>query len=203
MNIATLGGVGGCVLWAMWGNHAGWFSVSTLVLAACAIAANAAAARWSSTFDVSSSLVVALVAAAFISPGAALAVVALAEGVGWVFDRIRPMAVPLNIVGLGAPALATGSVLDLLAPGGPGSGAAFYPWFALLIVLAVGANFAIVGAGLVLHDGGSARTFVHVLREVAPAWGLTIASTVVIASLYATLGISAVVLFVLALLAFT
>ena len=203
LNSATVLGVGLCLGWAIAGDHTGWLSAPVLVLAACAVVANAVAARWSPTFDVSSSLVVALVAAAFVSPGAAFAVVVIAEGVGWIFDRIRPMAVPLNIFGLGAPALATGSVLAEIAPSGPAGGAEFYLWFALLIVVAVAANFAIVGAGLVVHDGGSARTFVHVLREVGPAWALTIAATVVIASLYATLGVSAVVLFALALLAFT
>lgn len=176
---------------------------ATLVLAACATAANIADARWNSNLALSGSLVAGLVAAVFVGPAAAFAVVAVAEVIGWAVERFRLGILPLNILGLGAPVLAVGVVVGAIAPEGPPGTLGFYALLAVAIALASAVNLLIVASGLLLHDGGSVGEFVRAQRELLPVWLLNIGVTVVVASMYAVVGASVVVLLVLGLLAFT
>jgi putative nucleotidyltransferase with HDIG domain len=200
--VAVLG-VAGCIWWFASADHAGVLSAPTLVLGICALAANLAGTEWSPTLDISASLVIALVAAAFLGPADGFVVVLIAEGGAWAVQRLRPISLPLNVLGIGLPALATGSLLELVAPGGASEGVAFYATFAGLIALAPVANLLIVAIGHVLHDGDSFRDYVRVHRQLLTVWAINIAATVVIASVYAVVGVSAVALLVLGLLAFT
>ncbi len=174
-----------------------------LVLAACAVAANVADARWSPHLSLSGSLIAGLVAAAFLGPAPAFAVVALAEVVGWVVERFRLAILPMNVLGLGVPVLATGVLLPVLVPGGALAGITFYLALAGLIALASGLNLLIVASGLILYDSGPAREFLRAQRRLLPVWALNIAVTVVVASMYAAVGVSAIVLLALGLVAFT
>ena len=173
------------------------------MLGACALIANLVGTEWSPTLDISASLVIALVAAAFVDPAAGFTVVVIAEAGAWAVQRLRPISLPLNVLGIGFPALATGALLSQVAPGGPADGLSFYAAFGGLIALAPVANLLIVGVGHMLHDGDSLRDYVRVHRELLAVWALNIAATIVIASVYAVVGVSAVVLLVLGLIAFT
>ena len=139
------------------------------------------AARWDRSVEISGSLVAALVAAVFLGPGAAFAVVVVAESVAWAVERLRPIALPQNLVGLGAPALAAAHVMDAVVPGGASEGAIFYLAFAGVSLGAFGLNVLIVGGIHLIHDGGGAALHPRILREMLPVWAVNIGLTVAIA----------------------
>jgi putative nucleotidyltransferase with HDIG domain len=195
--------VAGCGIWFASSSPADAFAVPTLILGVCALAANLVGTEWSPTLDVSASLVIALVAAAFMGPAAGFLVVLIAEVGSWAIQRLRPISLPLNVLGIGLPVLATGALVAQVAPNGPSDGAAFYVAFGAAITAAPVVNLLVVAVGHVLHDRDSLGDYLRVHRELLSVWAINIAATVVIASVYAAIGISAVALLVIGLLAFT
>lgn len=196
-------GAGGCTVWAISVAKGPLDVLPAVVLAACAVAANVADARWSPHLSLSGSLIAGLVAAAFLGPAPAFGVVALAEVVGWIVERFRLAILPMNVLGLGVPVLATGTLLPVLVPDGALAGVTFYLALAAVIALASGLNLLIVASGLILYDGGPVGEFLRAQRRLLPVWALNIAVTVVVASMYVAVGVSAIALLALGLGAFT
>lgn len=145
----------------------------------------------------------ALVVGAFVGPAPAFAVVVVAETAAWAVERLRPIALPQNILGIGAPVLAAAALLANVAPGGVEDGAAFYLAFGAMAAAASGLNLVIVTAIHLLHDGGGVGRSVRALRHMLGVWGINIALTVAVASLYGAVGLSAAALFLIGLIAFT
>ncbi len=175
----------------------------TALLAVFALATNLLSARWNRSVELSGSLIAALIAGAFLGPAPAFTVVVVAEVAGWGIERLRPIALPLNVFGLGAPALVAGATLQTVAPSGPTKGAVFYLTFAALAFAALGLNVLIIGAVHSLHDGERPTWGARFLRELVPVWAVNVAVTVAIASVYATAGLSAAALILSGLLALT
>ncbi len=104
-----------------------WFAISlddrilstlTALLAASALAANLASARYGQGLWVSASFTCSVVAIGLLGPAAAFAVVALAEVAAWAIERYRPTAAAINVVATGLPNLLAGTLLEWLAPTG-------------------------------------------------------------------------------------
>lgn len=175
----------------------------TVLLAVFALASNLVAARWNDWLEISGSLVAALIAAAFIGPMAAFTVVVFAEGVSWLVERLSPMALPMNILSLGGPAIGAAVTLRAVAPDGPETGWLFYLVFGGVALGAAALNLVIAWGGRFLHDGRSLATKQAFFSQMLPVWGINIALTVVIASIYAEAGLSVAALLLAAILVLT
>jgi putative nucleotidyltransferase with HDIG domain len=176
------------------------------LLAGLGLLSNLLSTRWDDSLEISGSLVAALLAAAFIGPGAGLLVAIIAEGGAWAIERLRLVALPQNVLGIGLPALAAGGIVELLVPAGPGRGAPFFVVFGIAAALSVPLNFSIVTAVHVLHDGGRFRDRLRAQKRMLPVWALNVAMVVaaVAATLvYGLVGVPAAALLFLALAAFS
>ncbi len=196
----------GCLgtgLWFATLNHEGLFNPLTGLLAGFAIATNLLSANWDQSLEVSGSLVAALLAGAFLGPADAFAVILVAESASWAIERLRPIALPQNIFGLGAPALAATYALQQILPGGADEGIVFFATFGALALAAHVLNAVLVGIIHWLHDGGGGAWSPHYLREMLPVWAVNITVTVAVASIYAAAGPSAAVLMLAGIMAFT
>lgn len=174
-----------------------------LLLAAFALVSNLLGAKWDESLEVSGSLIAALIAAAFIGPLAALAVVVVAETIAWAVERLRPIALPQNILGLGAPVVAVAVALGAVVPDGPDAGATFYLAFGIAALGASLLNLFIVRVVHVLHDGEPLGSAWKLAKQTFPVWSINIALTVAIASVYAETGFSVLALLLIGILAFT
>lgn len=198
--------VAGCVLCFWWFVTVGdsrLFGPLAVLLACFAVITNLMAARWDSSLEISGSLMAALVAGAFLGPAAAFGVIAVSETLSWALERLRPIALPQNLLGLGGPCLAATAALDAIAPSGPSEGIAFFVVFGALTAIAIPLNFLIVSGIHVLHDGGRLWPRFRAQEEMLPVWAINVALVVAIAGVYAGAGISAAALFLIGLIAFT
>lgn len=175
----------------------------TFLLMGFALISNLTAARWNSSLELSGSLLAALVAAAFVGPAAGFLVVLVAEPVAWAIERLRPVALPQNVLGVGAPVIGAGIVLGDLFPEGAAAGPLFYVAFGVAAGIASLLNLAIVAAIHAVHDGVDVRLHLNALRQLTSVWALNIALTVAVAGVYGTVGLSGAVLLLVGLLAFT
>jgi putative nucleotidyltransferase with HDIG domain len=192
------------VAWCFVLGFANVASPGTFLLAAGALAANLADARWDSKLSVSGSLVAGTMAAAFLGPVPGFVVVVIAEVGAWAAEAgRRSIGLGVNLVGIGGPVLATGVLLSAIVPGGASAGIVFYLALGGLIAVASATNLLVVSTGLVIHDRGSFRPYYEAGRELLFVWLLNIGLAVVIASLYVEVGLVAVLLFALASLGFT
>ncbi|HEV2076074.1 MAG TPA: HD-GYP domain-containing protein [Thermoleophilaceae bacterium] len=192
-----------CVAWWVAADKPHLDEPVTYLLVAFALVSNLTAARWNSSLELSGSLLAALVAAAFVGPAAGFFVILVAESLAWGFERLRPVALPQNLLGLGAPVIGVGVGLASLFPDGAAHGAVFYLAFGVAAALASVANLAIVAAIHALHDGTAPSVYVKALRSLLLVWALNIALTVCVAAAYGTVGLSAAALLLVGLLAFT
>jgi len=175
----------------------------TLLLAAFGLFSNLFSAKWNEWLEISGSLVAALLAAAFLGPLAAFTVVLIAEGVAWAVERLSPVALPLNIATLGAPAVAAAIALHAIVPAGPDAGAVFYAAFGGVALGATGLNLVVFQGGHLLCYGRALVTEQAFLKQMLPVWSINIALTVAIASVYAEAGLSVVALLLAGILALT
>lgn len=198
--------IAACVFSGVWlagVDSAKLFHPLTLLLAGFAFITNLTSARWNASLELSGSLVAALTAVTFVGPGAGLFVVVVAEGLAWGVERLRLVALPLNVLAIGAPVVAAGLLLSRLFPDGPDGEPLFYLVFGLSAALASLVNLAIIAVGHLAHDGTSLRVPANALRQLGVAWCLNIAVAVAVAAVYGTVGLSAVALLLLGFLAFT
>src|SRR5215210_6334151 len=85
-----------------------------IILALCAALGSLTAAQWQGAMDVSASFVCVMLAAAYLGPAQAFAVVVFSESVAWLSLRYRPQALVVNLAAVGLPALIAGALLDAL-----------------------------------------------------------------------------------------
>lgn len=204
MASATLG----CVLCGAWAIVAAdglgeILDPLTLLLAVFGIASNLYSAKWNESLEISGSLVAALLAAALLGPAAAFVVVVAAEGVAWAIERLSSMALPVNIVALGLPAVAAAVVLHGIVPSEADEGAIFYVAFAGVALCAAALNLLLHWSLISFYYGRSFGADINFVRQMLPVWALNIALTVVIASIYAEAGVSVAALLLAAILVLT
>jgi putative nucleotidyltransferase with HDIG domain len=175
----------------------------TLVLAACAIASVLGASSWEGTIQISAAFVCFMLAVAFVGPVSAYAIAVAAEVVTWSVRRYRLAAVPINLAATAVPGVLAALAFDALA-GRPLEGTVSD--IAALAVAAVGflvLNFVLLTSLVTLLDGGRMRSALRPPRELLPSLALTVALTVAIAGVYATLGGYAGFFLVLVIVAFS
>jgi putative nucleotidyltransferase with HDIG domain len=174
-----------------------------IVLAVSAALSSISAAPIHGRVALSANFVCLLLAVIFLAPPAAFAVMVVAELMAWLAERYRPAALLVNLAAQATPAYAAAALLHALTAGVPMSS----PWFVAAVlavaVLLVPVNFFLVSVLGALHDGTSLRAAVRFPREMLPTHALTIAATLLIADLYARLGLVAFALVLLALVVFT
>jgi putative nucleotidyltransferase with HDIG domain len=195
----------GCLIWAITSasDLGNLLDPLTALLAAFGLLSNLFAARWNDWLEISGSLVAALLAAAFLGPLAAFAVVVVAEGVAWFIERLSPMALPMNILSLGMPAVLSAIVLRDVVPGGADEGGVYFVVFGLVALVAAGLNLVISTFGRLLHDGQRLTTRQLFIKQMLPVWSINIALTVAIAAVYAEAGFSVAALLLAGILALT
>ena len=195
----------GCLVWsfAAANEPSNLFNPLTALLAVFGLLSNLFAARWNEWLEVSGSLVAALLAAAFLGPAAAFAVVVVAEGIAWLVERLSPMALPMNILSLGAPAVLAAVVFREVIPAGPDEGGIYFLAFGAIAFVAAGLNLLLSSVGRFLHDGRRLATRHTFIKQMLPVWSINIALTVAIASVYAEAGLSVVALLLAGILALT
>lgn len=192
-----------CIVYVSVLDHERLLQPLTVFLVAFALITNLVAARWDDSLEISGSLIAALAAAALIGPVAAFVVAALAEAIAWAIERLRPIALPLNILGIGAPALLAGlTLLELFPFDEREASATFYGVFGLTAFVAAALNLAIVRGVHVVRDGSEISGHMRLVRQMLPVWSINIAVTVTVVAVYATAGLSVVALLLAGLLAF-
>jgi putative nucleotidyltransferase with HDIG domain len=173
-----------------------------IILALCAALGSLTAAQWQGTIDVSASFVCVMLAAAYVGPAQAFAIVAFSETVAWLSQRYRPRALVINLAAIGVPALVAGLLLDWLVTDAT-SRVEFLGVLAAAAAVNLTVNFVLACSLLALLDGLSLR---HVMRppaQLLPALGLTVALTLAVAEVYERLGLGASALVLLLIVAFT
>jgi putative nucleotidyltransferase with HDIG domain len=189
----------GCVAWYATLDHSTVLDPLVFVLASFALVTNLMAAKWDQSLEISGSLTAALVAAAFVGPAAAFVVVVLAEAASWAVERLRPIAFPLNLLGLGVPALLAGTALSAFSVKGP----EFFGVLTLAAAIAGPLNILIVVAIGSLHDDRSPLELLRAQGQMLPVWGLNVAAIVAIAGVYAGAGLPAAALVLVGIVGFT
>ena len=188
-----------CVAWYQLVDHSRVIDPLVGVLAVFAVVTNLISAKWDHSLEISGSLTAALVAAAFLGPAAAFCVVVVAEIASWAIERLRPIALPLNIFGLGLPALAAGAVLEQFGTHDFG----FFAAFALMAALAGPVNMLLVVPLGSWHDGRSPMALLRAQGQMLPSWGINVAAIVAIGIVYVGAGLEVVGLVLVGIVGFT
>lgn len=192
-----------CLVWFASADPPALSDPLLILLTGFALASNLAATRLNSSLELSGALLAGLVAAALIGPAAGFLVVLIAEGAAWAIERLRPVALPQNVLGVGAPVIAIGVLLGSAFPAGAAHGLPFLLAFGGAAAVGSIVNLAIVAGVHVLHDGTSGVVYLRALRKLGGVWALNIGLSVSIAGVYEAVGTSAVALLLLSLLGFT
>ncbi len=174
----------------------------TIILALCAALGSLTAAQWQGAMDVSASFVCVMLAAAFLGPAQAFAIVVFSESVAWVSQRYRPQAFVVNLAAIGLPALVAGTLLDALVTDAT-SRVEFLAVLAAAAVVNLTVNFVLACSLLALMDGLSLRQVLRPPAQLLPALGLTVALTLAVAEVYQRFGLGASALVLLLIVAFT
>lgn len=139
LNLTALG-LAACLYVVLVSPHERLFDPLTLVIAGCAVLANLTAVEIDRPLVLDASFVPFMLAIAFLGPASAFLVCLAAELGSWPFERRRPAAVAINVLGTGGPNLLAAAAVDQLAP----SGASLYG-----VLLGVG-GFAYVINGILV-----------------------------------------------------
>ena len=152
--------------------------------------------------DVSASFVCVMLAAAYLGPAEAFAVVVFSESVAWLSQRYRPQALVVNLAAIGIPALIAGTLMDALVTDAT-SRVEFLAVLAAAAVINLTVNFVLACSLLALMDGLSLRQVLRPPAQLLPALGLTVALTLAVAEVYERFGVGASALVLLLIVAFT
>lgn len=173
------------------------------VLAACGIASVLGASDWEGVFDISASFVCCMLAVAFLSPASAFLVAFAAEAGAWTIQRYRLPALAINLASSAVPTLVAALAFRALNSGAEDGSARSIALLALVAVVYLPFNFGILRTLAALLDGGSIREALRHPREILPSLALTVALTLAIAGVYATLGMAFAFFVILVLVAFS
>ena len=173
-----------------------------IILALCAALGSLTAAQWQGAMDVSASFVCIMLAAAYLGPAEAFAIVVFSESIAWLSQRYRPQAFVVNLAAIGIPALIAGTMLDALTSDAMPR-VEFVAVLAAAAVVNLTVNFILACSLLALMDGLSLRQVLRPPAQLLPALGLTVALTLAVAEVYERFGVGASALVLLLIVAFT
>src|SRR5829696_7868073 len=188
--------------WATVLPHDGIGNGLAIILALCAALGSLTAAHWQGTMDVSASFVCVMLAAAYLGPAQAFAIVVFSESVAWLSQRYRPQALIVNLAAIGLPALVAGTLLSTFATDATPR-VEFLAVLASAAVINLTVNFVLACSLLALMDGLSLRQILQPPAQLLPALGLTVALTLAVAEVYERFGVGASALVLLLIVAFT
>ena len=174
----------------------------TIVLAVCAAGSVLSASAWKGAIDVSAAFVCFMLVVAFVGPMGAFVVPAVAELIMWAVRRYRLVVLPINLAATAVPSLLAALAFDGIA-GEPLQGSAAD--IAALAAVATGylaMNFLLLSLLMAVLDGNRLGNALRLPRELLPSLGLTIALTLAIAGVYATVGLAAGLFVILVIVAF-
>jgi putative nucleotidyltransferase with HDIG domain len=174
----------------------------TIILALCAAVGTLTAAQWQGAIDVSASFVCVMLAAAYLGPAQAFAIVLFSEVVAWLALRPRPVALVVNVAAIGIPALVAGTLIDALVTAST-TRVEFLAVVAAAAIVNLTLNFVLACSLLALLDGLSLRDVLRPPAQLLPALGLTVALTLAVAEVYERFGLGASALVLLLIVAFT
>lgn len=191
-----------CAAWTLIDDSGQLLQPLTLVLIFAAVVANVGAAEWADgKIAAGGSFIASMLAVAFVGPGAAFAVAALAELGAWAVERYRLSTLPINVLASGGPNLVVAAVFAAVAPS-PNQ-VTFYLLLAGLACVALVLNVLILTTFVGPVNGERFLPRLDILRGIVPALAITVALTVTTAAIYAAAGIAGAVFVLVSIFAFT
>jgi putative nucleotidyltransferase with HDIG domain len=199
--IALLGSTA-CTAWVLLEDSGQLVDPLTVILIAAAVVANVGAAEWSDgRIAAGGSFVASMLAVAFVGPGGAFAVAAIAELVAWLVERYRTPVLPINVFSSGGPDLLAGVAFTALALD-PRS-LVFYLALAAVACGALLLNVVVLTTLVGPVNGGRFAPKLDILRGIVPALLITVAMTVAAAAVYERAGIAGALFVLVTIFAFT
>lgn len=175
-----------------------------ITLSVAAVVAGAAAIDLGSklAFSISASVIVVVLAAAFLGPAYAALVAVLAELATSTRIKTRPYSLVSNLLGLMLPALLAGYVVRALTAGRPHGNVSFYLVVGLASVVYVTLNLLITSwYGQVIN--GRRTLTVEAMTSFAPSFAINLILAVAGAGIYVRLGLVGIVFALSAVFALT
>ncbi|TMM06811.1 MAG: hypothetical protein E6G05_03770, partial [Actinobacteria bacterium] len=204
--LATAIGVGGsvlCVAWAAASESPGSFASPLAgALAIAGLVANVVSAEWDEQYSVGGSFVASMLAVAFIGPGPAFAVAAVAEIGAWIVQRYRLRVLPINVLSSGGANLAAGEVFLLIGARDAGR-PTFFLALAAVASLALLVNALVVTTLISGLHGGRLVPHLRGFQDLAVPMAITVLMTVGVAAVYRATGLGGALLVLSGILAYT
>lgn len=174
------------------------------MLGAAAVASGATAVYFGRhiSIAISASVIVAVLAAAFLGPTYAALIAVLAELATALRIKTRPYALISNLFALMLPVLVAGMIVRILIPGRPHGDLAFYAVVSLAAIADIGLNFVIAAWYGQVINGRRVLTL-EMQKSVAPSQILTLILAVAGAGIYLRLGLVGIVFALTAVFALT
>jgi putative nucleotidyltransferase with HDIG domain len=203
--LALIGGLPLCVvvvaLQAEPKSGASW--TLGIVLGVAAILAGAAAVDLGHmSVSVSASVIVVVLAAAFLGPAYAAVIAVLAELATSIRIKTRPVSLVSNLLAMMAPALVAGNVILLVFPGHPRGELRFYAAVGLASLCYLALNFLIAAYYSQVINGHRTLTL-ETLKSHAPSLGMNLVLAVAGAGIYLRLGLVGIAFALTAVFALT
>jgi putative nucleotidyltransferase with HDIG domain len=161
-----------------------------------------AAAEWDDHFSVGGSFVAAMLAVAFVGPGPAFAIAAVAELGAWAFQRYRFGALSINVLASGGANLFAGTFFSLIGATNPAR-PMFFIALAAVAVAALLINALVVTTLISGLYGGPFIPHVRAFRSLAAPMAIAVLMTVGTAEIYAKTGFGGAVFVLAGILAYT
>jgi len=193
----TLPGLAACLLAFALAPHDQLLSPLTLVLAGCAVIASVAWIDLDDRLLVDASFVPSLLAIGFLGPAEVVAVLGLGEICSWCIRRYRGIVVPINMLGLIAPALIAETALAALAPQGP----LFYAVLGIVGAASLALNGLVVTALMGILDDAPIADCVRGHLNLVPI-AINLGFALATAALYRSEGLIAITVVLIAIIAF-
>src|SRR5918994_1820699 len=168
-SLAVAGGlVALALVWFALLPHDGMWDGLAVILALCAALGSLTAAQWQGRLDISASFVCVMLAAAYLGPAQAFAIVLFSEIAAWASQRYRPRALIANLAAIGLPALIAGTMLQELVDGDT-TRVGFLAALAGAAAVDLAVNFLLACSLLSLMDGLALRRVLRPLAQLFPA----------------------------------
>ena len=171
----------------------------TLLLVAGAAVAEVISARYASRYAVSGAFLCGLLAIGFLGPAGAFLVPSIAIPAVWLIVRYRWRAMLINVAGSATPTLLVARAFEVIDPGQ--ETVAFYAALAIAGVVVFVVNVLIVVALMAVLDGEPAT--LRGLVNLGPSVAINIAATTFVAQIYVDVGLSALALVLVLIVAFS
>ena len=183
-------------------DHSSLDSSLLYVLAPLALVGSLLAARYEGTVLIAADFGCSMLAIAFLGPAGTFAVNVFTELGTWAVRRYEPMKPLINLGAIVAPAVAGSVLFEGLAGDIDPGDIAWLGLLALTSIVVLALNFFLVGLLSSLAFGGSVRAALRMPVSLFPALAFNIAMIVLIAAIYADVGVEAGLLVVLLVAAF-